>query len=101
MIGIAINGFFAIYLPDDNPGTSLTSWLLLAIIGGIIVGLKTLRFPQKERLKIVVYDLVYTLILVFFALLSLPFGINFILGPIIAVLFLYFQIDQKILVKLN
>ena len=101
MIGIASNGYFAIYLPDDDPGAPLISWLLMAIIGGIIVGLKTLRFPQKERLKIVVYDLVYTLVLVLAALISLPFGINFILGPIIAVLFLYFQIDQKILVKLN
>lgn len=73
----------------------------MAIIGGIIIGLKTLRLPQKERLKIVVYDLVYTLILVSFALLSLSLGMNFILGPIIAVLFLYYQIDQKILIKLD
>lgn len=101
MIAIASNGFFAIYLPDDNPGTPLIFWLLLAIIGGIIVGLKTLRFPQKERLKIVGYDLIYILILIAFPLFSLPFGINFILGSILAVLFLRYQIDRKILEELN
>ncbi|MDN6630546.1 MAG: hypothetical protein L0K90_04700, partial [Staphylococcus equorum] len=100
-IAIASNGFFALYLPDDQPGTSLISWLLLAIIGGIIVGLKTLRFPSDVRLKIVFYDLIYIAILLFFALFSLPFGINFILGSVVAVLFLYHQIDSKILIKLG
>lgn len=101
MIAIASNGFFAIYLPYDNPGTTLISWLLLAIVGGIIVGLKTLKFPPKERLKIVIYDFVYILILISFALFSLPFGINFIIGSILAVLFFNKQIDKKILVQLN
>ncbi len=101
LIAIASNGFFAIYLPDNNPGTPRIAWFILAIIGGIIIGFKTLRFPQKKRLKIIVYDLIYTLILISFALFSLPFGINFILGSIIAILFLYYQIDQKILIQLN
>lgn len=85
MIAIASNGFFAIYLPDNNPGTPRIAWFILAIIGGITIGFKTLRFPQKKRLKIIVYDLIYTLILISFALFSLPFGINFILGSIIAI----------------
>lgn len=101
LIGIAINGFFSIYLPEHNSVRAGIAWFALALIGGIIVILKTLRFSPEKRLRIMLYDLVYLFILIFFALFSLPFAINFILGSIIAVLFLYYQIDQKILIDLN
>lgn len=101
LVAIAIIGFFSIYLPEDNPGTPLIVWLVLAGFGGSIVGLKTLNFPSHKRLKIVLYDLIYTLILIFFSLFSLPFDLNFILGAIISSFFLYYQIDQKVLVHLK
>lgn len=100
LISIAINGFFSIYLPDDSPGTPRWAWYFLAIIGASIVGLKTLRFPQAKRCKIIASDILFISILLFFSILQLPYGINFIIGIIFSTFFLRYYIHRKFLIKL-
>lgn len=95
LIGIAINGFFSIYLPENNPAVSWIAWFALAVIGGFIVLFKTFRFSSKKRLKIIAYDLIYLFILIFFALFSLPYAMNFIW----ALLLLFFSYTIKLIKK--
>lgn len=100
-IGIAINGFFSIYLLSDNPSTPRFAWYFLAIIGGVILIGKTFKFNKKDQLKIILMDSLFILIFVNFALISMPWGINFIIGSILGVLFLYFIIDKTYLQYLD
>lgn len=101
LIGVSINGFFGIFLSENNPGTPKWAWYGLAIIGGIIIGLKTLKFPYKKRLNVVFADLIFTSIFIFFATLNWPKGINFIVGPFVGIFFLYYVINQKFLQNLK
>jgi len=100
LLGIAINGFFGIFLQSENPGTPSWLWYLLAIIGIVIIALKTLKFDKQDRVKISLLDILYVFILVAFALIPMTAGLNFIIGSIIGVLILYFIIDHKFLRKI-
>ena len=101
LLAIASNGIFGIYLANDNPGTSLFIWIVLGLIGVGILIVKTLRFKADARKKIMLADLLYLFILIAFGLIQLPRGINILIGSVLAVLYLYYSIDQKYLVKLE
>ena len=96
LIGIAINGYFGIFLPADNPGTPKWAWYILAITGIGIVGLQTSKIPRPKRLKKTLFDLLFIVIFIFFALLPLPNGLNFLVGSAVGVYFLYYVIDKKL-----
>lgn len=97
LLGIAINGFFGIYLPNKNPGTPSWAWGLLAIIGISIIGVKTLKLPKKKKFNAILADVIFVSILTLFALISLPCGINFIIGSVLAVFYLYYVIVPRFL----
>lgn len=100
-MAIAINGFFSIYLTSDNPGTPRSLWFLLFLAGGIFVVGKTFKFDKEEQIKLALLDLLFIGILMGFAFISMPWGLNYIIGSILAVLLLYFVIDKKYLRQLN
>lgn len=101
LLAISNNGIFGIYLTQDQPETPLSAWLMLGIVGGVILILKTLRFQADEKSKIFFGDVIYLLILVVFGLSPLNRGINIVIGSIVAVVYLYYFIDRTYLVKLD
>lgn len=100
LIAIASNGYFAIYLPTDNPGSPLFVWLILFFVGFLLIILKTLRFPAEERLKIVGFDVIYFGVLLLGGMIPLPGGLNIILASVLAVLLLFRKIDPDYLIRL-
>lgn len=97
MIGIAINGYFGIFQASDNPGTPSWAWLSLAVIGTVIIGAKTLNAPQNKRMKLLLADLLFIGILLFFVWIPLPNGMNYVIGPVLAAIYLHFYINARLL----
>lgn len=95
------NGIFGIYLANENPGTPLLVWLVLGLIGIGILTFKTLRFESSERFEIIIKDLVYGAVFLLAGFIKLHYGLNIVIGSVLAVLYLYYVIDRKYLIKLE
>jgi len=85
-------------MPNNDSTFHFIAWLFPMLIGAFIVGWKTLKFKNKDKIKLVGLDIFFIFNFYIFSLLPMISGVNFIISGVIGGL-LITLIDQKILSK--
>nr|RAV93761.1 hypothetical protein DBT53_08855 [Aerococcus mictus] len=94
MLMVSLLGFFSIYLHSSS--SPLSIWVILMLIGGSIVGWKTLKFSSQIQIKLVLCDLLFILNFYILSKWELKYGLNYILAGFLGSILITY-INEKFL----
>ncbi len=94
LVIISIVGFFGYYLPSED--ATFWQWGLTFSTGLALLTPKNKHVPRKKRIRVLVFDLVYFLLLLVFALFKMPYGINLLALTIIGAILIVPLLNESL-----
>lgn len=94
LVIISLVGFFGYYLPSED--ATVWQWGLTFSTSLALLASKNRHVPRKKRTRTLVFDFMYFLLLLVFALFKMPYGINLLALTIIGAILIVPLLNESL-----